>query len=205
MISTEVRQGESDTLVYTEQLTHTNNPRTIERRIILPNGKVRGVARYGLDGADKVIELSSHDDGYHVRWKYDLLGRVLEQETGAYTIPDGCDECPIPGRIETAYRKSEREQTFFNPKGKALFRRITGLERDGSISSIRYQWMSGAGPEDAPDLYRVLASIAPRGGSLYRESTWDDHGNWTERRAYFQPHGGSPVLQFVCRRKIVYR
>jgi hypothetical protein len=42
-------------------------------------------------------------------------------------------------------------------------------------------------------------------GKFYVESTWDSHDNWTERRWYSQPTGGSPVLQFVVRRKIVYR
>jgi hypothetical protein len=80
------------------------------------------------------------------------------------------------------------------------------MERDGSISSIRYEAMSGATAGDAPDLYRVLEATAQRGGRRYVETAWDDHGNWIERRWYLQPDGGgAPVLRFVCPRAIVYR
>jgi hypothetical protein len=131
------------------------------------------------------------------------VGRVTEQLRDAYTIPDGCDECPIPGNIETRYERSVREQTFFSPSGKPLLRRISQMEKDGSIASIRYERV--AKREDAPDLNRVVDAITPRAGNRYVETTWDDRGNWTEKREYFRPTGGDPILQVVYRRKILYR
>lgn len=65
--------------------------------------------------------------------------------------------------------------------------------------------MPKAQPEDASDWYRILATITPQGGNRYVETSWDDHGNWTEKRQYFRPTGGKPILQFVYRRKIAYR
>jgi hypothetical protein len=55
-----------------------------------------------------------------------------------------------------------------------------------------------------PQFFGMIRAIT-LSGKFYVESTWDSHDNWTERRWYSQPTGGSPVLQFVVRRKIVYR
>lgn len=202
LIRIEVHQGENDKLIYIEQFRHTGGPPTVERRVVLPDGKSNGLAKYRLDGADRVVEMWG-EDGYHVHWKYDAQGRVTEQLTDAYAVPDGCDECPIPGNIETRYESSAREQTFFSPSGKPLLRRISQMEKDGSIASIRYEPL--AKREDAPDLNRVVDAIAPRDGNRYVETTWDDRGNWTEKREYFRPTGGDPILQVVYRRKILYR
>src|SRR5581483_3191895 len=123
VIRREIHQGENDKLIYTEQFRYAGDPPTIERRVVLPDGKSKRPAKYRLDGADRVAEMWG-EDGYHVHWKYDTQGRVTEQLTEAYAVPDGCDECPIPGNIETRYERSAREQTFFSPSGKPLLRRI---------------------------------------------------------------------------------
>ncbi len=205
LIRREIRQGEKDILVYTEKFRYTGDPSTVERTVVLPSGKAREPSRFRLDAAGRAVELWS-EEGYHVCWKYDAQGRVVEQTTGPYKVQAGQDSFPIPGKIQTRYEGTTREQVFFSTGGKALFRRVAQMERDGSIASIRYEAMPGTRAEDAPDLYRLLAVTTPHGGRRYTESVWDDHGNWTERRGCFQPGaGGVPVLQSVCRRTITYR
>lgn len=202
LISREIHQGENDKLIYTEQFRYTSNPPIVERRVILPNGKYKRSSKFRLDGADRVVEIWG-EDGDHVRWKYDTQGRMTEQLTDAYVVPDGCDDCPIPGKIEIRYERSVREQTFFSPSGMPLLRRISQLEMDGSIASISYELL--ANRDDAPDLNRLVDTITPPAGNRYVETTWDDHANWTEKREYFRPTDGDPILQVVYRRKILYR
>jgi hypothetical protein len=200
----EVRQGTLDVLIYTEEFHYMESPLIVERRILLPNGSAKRSTRLRLDSTNKVVELWD-EEGYHVRWVYDDRGRVIEQLTDTYRVPDGCDSCPLPGKVQTQYEDSMRTETFFGATGKAVLRRITKLERDGFFASIGYERLPGARPQDAPDLYRVVDAIIPPGGNRYVESAWDDHGNWTEKREYFQPKGRAPTLQFVYRRRILYR
>lgn len=205
LASREIRQGPTDGLVYTEKFVYTEDPATTERRVVLPDGQAKDSTRYRLDERGNVVELWSNE-GYHVRWKFDTQDRVVEQLADSDPAARPCDVCPIPGRIETRYDDAVRVQTFFEPSGKAVLRRVTQMEKDGSIASIRLEPPPGARPEDAPDLNHVVSTIVPLGARRYIETTWDGHGNWTEKRVCVQPNSGStPIVQFVYRRKIVYR
>jgi hypothetical protein len=200
----EIRQGAKDALVYTEEFQYNGRPATVERRIVTPEGETKFPTKYRLDADGNVMELWSHQ-GYHISWKYDGQNRVVEQLTDAYAVPSACDDCPLPGAIRTRYDDHSREQTFFEPGGKAVLQRVTAIDKDGSIVSIRYQPPDHAGPQDAPDLYRVVGSIVPRSGQRYVSTVCDDHGNWTEKKQYFKPITGPAVVQFIYRRKIAYR
>jgi hypothetical protein len=158
-----------------------------------------------LDQNGNVAELWDKE-GFHVAWKYDNQNAVIEQSTDSYKSPGGCDdECPLPGVIRTRYEDHIREQTFFEPDGMAVLKRITLLEEDGSIASIRYQRPFGANPEDAPMLNRIVNAITRPRGERYVESTWDNNGNWTEKRECFRPHVGPAIVEAIYRRKITYR
>jgi hypothetical protein len=145
------------------------------------------------------------EDGYHVRWKYDSQHRAVEQLTDPYAFPTGCDHCPLPGAIRTRWEDRTREQTFVNTGGKVVLRRITVMEKDGSIASIRFERLNDASPGDAPDLNRVVDAIIPQGGEQYVATTWDDHGNWTEKKQVFQPRSGTLITKLIYRRKFTYR
>lgn len=206
IIRSEVRQGEVDALVFTNIYRYTGNPALIERRTVSQSGGSRDPIKMQLDSGGNVVELWD-EGGMHVHWKFDKLGRVTEQVTDAYTVPSGCDACPLPGKIQAVYRAASpeetvREQTFLDENGTVVLRRITRFERDGSIASIRFEILSAA----PSMLTRVVTAIRPNGGERYVETTWDEQGNWTEKRDFFQPAaGGSPRVLFVYRRRIMYR
>lgn len=205
LLRVEVRQGAQDALVFTNVYRYSGNPVLIERRTLSASGRPREPLKKQLDAKGNVVELWD-EDGIHVRLKYDEQNRVVEQATDAYTIPAGCDECPLPGRIQIVHlqvspEERVREQTFFDEGGKPVLRRTLRLERDGSIASIRFETLSVA----PSMLNRVIGAITPTGGDRYVETTWDEHGNWTEKRDCFRPTGGEARVQFVYRRKIVYR
>jgi YD repeat-containing protein len=205
LIRREIRQGEADAIVYTEEYLYTGKPATVQRRILSPQKGATDSMKFRLDEPGNIAELWSEDDKYHVRWKYDSRNRVIEQLTDPYTPPSGCDECPLPGAIRTSYQDHSRKQIFFAPSGKAVLERITTLERDGSIASIRYERPNSATPQDAPDLNRVVGAIIPRGADRRVATTWDDHGNWQEKLEIFQPPVGVSITRFIYRRAITYR
>jgi hypothetical protein len=204
LVRREIRQGVTDAVVYIEQYAYSGKPETVKRRIlILTSGAARDSGTFRFDEKGSVAELWT-EDGYHVRWKYDDQHRVTEQSTDPYTPPSGCDECPLLGAIRTSYEDNIREQTFFQPGGKAVLQRVT-VQRDGSIASIRYKRPTGARTEDAPDVNRIVGAITHPRGEPYVITTWDDHGNWTEKKQVFQPSGGPLTTMAVYRRTINYR
>lgn len=204
LVRREIRQGETDAIVYTEEYLHSGKPETVQRRILIPQtGVAKDSMKLRLDEEGNVVEL--WDEGFHVRWKYDNQRRVIEQLTDQYIPPAGCDACPLPGAIRTRYEDHTREQTFVEPGGKAVLQRVTVFEKDRSIASIRYHLPNGANPQDAPALNRVVGAIIPLGGEKYVVTIWDDHGNWTEKKLIFQPRVGAPITQSIYRRKITYR
>lgn len=204
LLERQIRQGDKNAIVFTEQFLYTGDPPTVQRRIVTPEGAPKNSTRYRLDEGGRIIELWS-EDGYHVRWKYDGQQRVIEQSTDSYAVPNGCDDCPLPGTVRVRYADSAREEEFIDPMGKAALKRIVRLERDGSIASINYERPPGAREQDEPDLNRVVAAIVPLNGESYIETTWDSRNNWIEKRQIFKSPGGSPVIQFAYRRKITYR
>ena len=204
LVRREIRQGEKDALVFSEEFLYSGKPAMVERRIVIPQKGTRISTKLRLDGDGNVMELWG-EEGYHVRWKYDNQNRVIEQSTDPYAVPTGCDDCPIPGAIRTRYEDHSREQTFFASGGKTVLQRITLMEKDGSIASIRYRLPDHPEQKDAPDLYRVVGAIQPLAGERSVATVWDDHGNWTEKKVYIQPQTGPAAIQFIYRRKITYR
>ncbi|MGP0098628.1 MAG: hypothetical protein ACLPHI_16440 [Terriglobales bacterium] len=63
-----------------------------------------------MDGSNRVIDLmvSDRNEGalelwYHVTFKYDEKGRVVEQNTDPFKVGDGDDASPIPGKLVVQY------------------------------------------------------------------------------------------------------
>jgi hypothetical protein len=169
-----------------------------------------------VDGSNRVIDLkvSDRNEGllklwYHVTFKYDEKGRVIEQNTDPFKLGSGDDDSPIPGKLVVRYNDEKRigEQEFYDTNGKlALHTRFT-FDLDGIPTKFRVLDASGkevTGSESFADPNTHKAISRP--GSVEWEVIYDDHGNWTERRRWFTPADGSPriMTRLICQ-NITYR
>lgn len=169
-----------------------------------------------VDGSNRVIDLkvSDRNEGplklwYHVTFKYDEKGRVVEQNTDPFKLGSGDDGSPIPGKLIVRYDDEKRigEQEFYETDGKlALHTRFT-FDRDGIPTKFGVLNDSGkelTGSELFVDPNTHKSSS--RTGSVEWEVIYDDHGNWTERRRWFTPADGSPrIMTRLIRQNITYR
>ena len=83
-----------------------------------------------VDGSNRVIDLmvSDRNEGalelwYHVTFKYDEKGRVVEQNTDPFKVGDGDDASSIPGKLVVQYDDEQHwgEQKFYDPEAKLIF------------------------------------------------------------------------------------
>jgi hypothetical protein len=93
-----------------------------------------------LDDKMRVVDLKVSDlsDGqlklwYHVAFKYDEKGRVIEQSTDPFKVGSGDDYSPIPGKLVVQYddEKHWGEQKFYDPETKLVFHARIQFDRDG--------------------------------------------------------------------------
>jgi hypothetical protein len=168
-----------------------------------------------VDGSNRVIDLkvSDRNDGplklwYHVTFKYDEKGRVVEQNTDPFKVGDGDDASPIPGKLVVQHddEKHWGEQKFYDPAAKLIFHARFQFDRDGVPTKFVIFDSSGkemTGSETFVDAKYVSTA---RPGSVEWEVIYDDHGNWTERRRWFTPADGSPrIMMRLIRQTITYR
>ena len=169
-----------------------------------------------VDDKNRVTDLKVSDlsggqlkQWYHVRFKYDEKGRVIEQDTDPFKPGDGDDYSPLPGKVIVDYNdeKHSGEQEYFDPTGKLVFHTAFTLDLDGILTSVRILEKSGKerqGGESAGDVVSDKAST--RRGKNEWEVIYDRHGNWTERRRWFTPaDGSSRIMITLVRQTITYR
>ncbi len=169
-----------------------------------------------MDGSNRVIDLkvSDRDDGplklwYHVTFKYDEKGRVVEQNTDPFKVGDGDDASPIPGKLIVRYDDEKRtgEQEFYDTDGKLALHTLLTFDHDGTPTKFVVLDNLGnivTGSESFVDPKTHKSSRRP--GSVEWEVIYDDHGNWTERRRWFTPADGSPrMMTRLIRQNITYR
>ena len=146
---------------------------------------------------------------YHVTFKYDDKGRVIEQDTDPFKLGDGDDYSPVPGRLVVTYddQTHSGEQRFFDTDGRLILHTRFEYDRDGVLTKLRVLDPSGQeqmGSELFVDPVSHKASARP--GNVEWEVIYDDHGNWTERRRWFTPADGRPrIMVLVIRQQITYR
>jgi hypothetical protein len=146
---------------------------------------------------------------YHVSFKYDDKGRVIEQNTDPYKVGSGDDYSPVPGKLVVDYdhEKSSGEQKFYGIDGKLVLHTRFGFDRDGIFTKVSLVDASGkeqTGGAMVIDSRSHKASTSP--GKVEWEIVHDDHSNWTERRRWFTPADGSArVMTRVIRQNITYR
>ncbi len=169
-----------------------------------PAGRVSDVRNYERSGKDTALKLL-----YHVRFQFDSEGRVTVQETDPYTVGEGDDYQPLPGKLVVRYDDAAhtREQRFYASNGTPAFRNVAELDREGLVCSLRV--FDGTGTEQQQsELFPQAASKLPkvRPGKTRWEVTYDETGNWTERRRYFYPADGTDrLLMQLARQTIRYR
>ncbi len=167
-----------------------------------------------VDDKNRVVDLKVSDGyplklWYHVTFKYDQKGRVIEQSTDPFKLGDGDDYSPIPGKLVVEYNDERHsgEQKFYDTDGKLALRTVFDFDRDGIFTKLRVLDPVGkerTGAESFVDPQSHKPSTRP--GNVEWEVIYDDHGNWTERRRWFTPADGSPrIMTRMIRQKITYR
>jgi hypothetical protein len=167
-----------------------------------------------IDEKGRVVDLGVSDGyplkpWYHVTFKYDDKGRVVEQSTDPFKLGSGDDYSPIPGKLVVEYddEKHSGEQRFYDTEGKLALHTRFEFDRDGILTKLRV--LDASGKEQTggemfvdPQLHKVIT----RPGSVEWEIVYDGHGNWTERRRWFTPADGTPrIMTRVIRQSITYR
>jgi hypothetical protein len=146
---------------------------------------------------------------YHVAFKYDNKGRVVEQNTDPFKLGSGDDYSPIPGKLVVSYDdyKHAGEQRFYDTDGKLALHTTFEFDRDGIITKLRV--LDASGKEQTRgelfiDSQSYKASTRP--GNVEWEVIYDARGNWTERRRWFTPTDGSPrIMTRLIEQRITYR
>ncbi len=169
-----------------------------------------------VDDKKRVIDLRVSDLSggqlklwYHVTFKYDDKGRVIEQLTDAFKLGSGDDYSPLPGRLNVDYddEKHSGQQKFYDFDGKLVLHTNFEYDRDGILTKLRVVDSSGKEPIGGETFIDPQShKPSTRRGNVEWEIIHDDHGNWTERRRWFTPADGSPpIMARVIRQKITYR
>jgi hypothetical protein len=144
---------------------------------------------------------------YHVSFRYDGKGRVLEQKTAPYKWGEGDDYSPLPGKLLVRYDDARHsgEQKFYDSDGKLLFHALFRFDHNGIPTRLRRLDASGREVPNAEDVVDPQTHEI-RSGKVEWEVIYDNHDNWTERRRWFEPADGSPrILTRIVRQKITYR
>ena len=171
----------------------------------------------GVDSSNRAIDLKVSDmnEGslklwYHVAFKYDEKGRVIEQKTDPFKVGDGDDYSPYPGKLLVRYddEKHTGEQEFYDIDGKMALHTRFAFDHDGTPT--KFSLLDSSGKEKtATELFPVdpqTHKSQTRPGTVEWEVIYDDHGNWTERRRWFTPaDGGGRVMTRLVRQAVTYR
>jgi len=166
-----------------------------------------------VDDKGRVIDLRVSDGNplklwYHVSFKYDDKGRVVEQSTDPFKLGSGDDYSPIPGRLVVNYddEKHSGEQRFYDTDGKLVLHTAFTFDRDGILTKLRGLDASGKEQTGSEIFVDAQYKSSTRAGNVEWEVVYDDHGNWTERRRWFTPADGTPrIMTRLVRQTITYR
>jgi hypothetical protein len=168
-----------------------------------------------VDDGKRVIDLKVSDlsggqltQWYHVKFKYDQKGRVVEQNTDPFKLGSGDDYSPLPGKLVVEYNdeKHSGEQRFYDIDGKLVLHTTFTFDRDGIFTRLRVLDASGKEQTGSEIFVDPQYKSSTRAGNIEWEIIYDDHGNWIERRRWFTPADGSPrIITRLIRQNIIYR
>lgn len=168
-----------------------------------------------VDDRKRVIDLKVSDlsggqltQWYHVKFKYDGKGRIVEQNTDPFKLGSGDDYSPMPGKLVVEYHdeKHSGEQEFYDTDGKLGLHTTFTFDRDGIFTKLRVLDASGKEQTGSEIFFDPQYKSSIRAGSVEWEIIYDDHGNWTERRRWFTPADGTPrIMTRMVRQTTMYR
>jgi hypothetical protein len=168
-----------------------------------------------VEDAKRVVDLKVSDlsggqltQWYHVKFKYDEKGRVVEQNTDPFKMGSGDDYSPLPGKLVVEYNdeKHSGEQKFYDTEGKLVLRTSFTFDRDGIFTKLRVLDASDKEQTGSEIFVDPQFKSSIHAGNVEWEIIYDDHGNWTERRRWFTPADGSPrIMTRLVHQNITYR
>ncbi len=146
---------------------------------------------------------------YHVRFKYDEMSRLIEQDTDPFKLGSGDDYSPLPGKVIIEYNddKHSGEQKYFDTEGKLVVHTTFSLDRDGLVTSLSALDASGKELPSGESFFDSAShKVSKRPGKVEWEVIYDERGNWTERRRWFTPADrSSRIMTRLVRQTITYR
>jgi hypothetical protein len=165
------------------------------------NGRVTDLKTFAMKGGQLKLR-------YHVAFKYDQQGRVIEQDTDPFKLGDGDDDAPLPGRLIVSYDDEKRtgEQKYFDASGNLSLHARFQFDCDGV--PIKFHVLDSSGKEKVGSEMFIDSNrhSTIRAGYLEWEVLYDEHRNWTERRRWFAPADGSPrMMTRIWKQAITYR
>lgn len=168
-----------------------------------------------VDDKNRVTDLKISDMSggqlklwYHVAFKYDQKGRVIEQNTDPYKLGSGDDYSPLPGKLLVNYDDEKRtgEQEYYDSQGKLSLH--TRFELDREDVPVKFHIVDPSGKEKVGSEMFIdpTGKMTSPAGNIEWEVLYDDHGNWTERRRWFMPADGGPrIMTRIIKQSITYR
>jgi hypothetical protein len=157
-----------------------------------------------LDDAARVVDLRfSEFSGeqvklwYHTTFKYDNLGRVIEQSTDPFHLDENNETFPMPGKFVTEYDDAKHfvYEKLYRSDGSLGFHATGQFDKDGLL--IAFRSFDSAGKEGTPGEFGLdpkTGEVVIQKGIVAWEVTYDDQGNWTERKRWLTPADGGPRI-----------
>jgi len=136
-----------------------------------------------VDDKKRVIDLRVSDLSggqlklwYHVTFKYDDKGRVIEQLTDPFKLGSGDDYSPLPGRLNVDYddEKHSGQQKFYDFDGKLVLHTNFEYDRDGILTKLRVVDSSGKEPIGGKHL-----SILNHTNRVHAAEMWNGRSSMT--------------------------
>jgi hypothetical protein len=180
------------------------------------SGKTTGLETQNVDDNGRVVDCSSSylkngvlTSSYHVAFRYDAQGRVVEQTSGSYEPGSNHDYIPLPGKVLVVYDDGKHtiEWKYYDRTGKLAIHWLGESDVQGTLLALNKLDPNGKVITQSQSIFNPRSrKLEARRGSVSLEINYDDHGNWTERKRWFTPaDGSSKILMRVVQQTITYR
>jgi hypothetical protein len=195
LISFEYRQGAEDELFSRTEFRYSHGGRTIDSTLYDAAGEETRSTTEGLDDKGQVVWVAIRERGRRakkpgapvkVAFRYDVKGRLLEQDTDAHNFvaAGGEHELP-PGKVSITYDDVKHTKTTTYADGEGLLTSTAGYNSGGAIIAMSNR------SHDASFDVRL-------------ECAYDEYKNWTACQQTAN-RSGVNTAEKMWRRTIIYR